>query len=74
MGYPDPLTGLVILPVQMYQSYCTTVGLGGGGVGFSKIIKFYVKSFCLIGKVLSGELSCMWTGLYKLHIFPLLQY
>ena len=53
MGYPVPLTGLVILPVQMYKSYCTTVGLGGGGVGFSKIIKFYIKSFCLIGKVLS---------------------
>ena len=52
----------------MYRkSYCTTpgvgVGVGGGGsrsgVGMDKMLKF----FKVMGKALSGELSCTGTGL-----------
>ena len=40
------------------KSCCTTVGVGvGGGVGVSKMLKFYVKVFYVMGKALSGELS-----------------
>ena len=36
-------------------------------MGVSKMLKFYVKVFYVMGKALSGELSCMWTaGLEKL--------
>ena len=35
------------------KSYCTTPA-----VGVSKMLKFYVKVFCVMGKALSGELSC----------------
>ena len=43
------------------KTYCTTPGVGvgvgiGGGVGVSK--KFNVKVFYVMGKALSGELSC----------------
>ena len=45
------------------KGYCTTPGVGvsigggiGGGVGVSK--KFNVKVFYVMGKVLSGKLSC----------------
>ena len=43
------------------KSYCTTPGVGvgvgvGGGVGVSK--KFHVKVFYVLGRALSGELSC----------------
>ena len=41
------------------KSYCTNPGVGVGvgvGVGMSK--KFNVKVFYVIGKALSGELSC----------------
>ena len=40
------------------KSYCTTPGsgVGGGGGGISK--KFNVKVFYVMGKALSGELSC----------------
>ena len=39
------------------KSYCTTPGVGVGiGVGVSK--KFKVKVFYVMGKALSGELSC----------------
>ena len=34
---------------------------GGGGV--DKMLKFYFKGLKVIGKALSGELSCMRTGL-----------
>ena len=47
------------------KSYCTTlgicvcigvgVGVGGGG---GKMLKFNVKVFYVMGKALSGELSC----------------
>ena len=49
------------------KSYCTTVGVGVGvgvgvvvavGVGISKMLKFYVKVFYVMGKALSGKLSC----------------
>ena len=46
------------------KSYCTIPGVGIGSlVCMDKMLKFYVKSFYLMGKVLSGELSCIWTGL-----------
>ena len=46
----------------------TTHNLGGGagvrvGVGISKMLKFYVGFFYVMGKAMSGELSCMGTGL-----------
>ena len=46
------------------KSYYTTPGVGvgvgvgiGGSGGISKMLKFYVKVFYVMGKVLSGELS-----------------
>ena len=56
------------LPVQMYKKCCCissgiSIGSGvRGGVGVSKMLKFYLK-FYVMGKVPSGELSCTWTGL-----------
>ena len=49
----------------MYKkSYCTTPGVGvGGGSDVSKILKFYIKVFNVVGKALSGELSCTRTSL-----------
>ena len=38
------------------KSCCTTPGIGVVGIGFSK--KFNVKVFYVMGKALSGELSC----------------
>ena len=39
------------------KSYCTTPGVGVGvGGGVSK--KFNIKVFYVMGKALSGELSC----------------
>ena len=48
-------------PVRMYwKSYCTTpgagIGVGVSGGGMDKMLKFYVKSFYVMGKALSGEL------------------
>ena len=41
------------------KSYCTTPWHGvGGGVGVSKMLKFLRWSFYMMGKALSGELSC----------------
>ena len=41
------------------KSCCTTPGISvGGGVGVSKMLKFFVKIFYVMGKGLSGELSC----------------
>ena len=43
------------------KSYYTTPGVGvgvGGGGGVSKMLKFIRESFYLMGKALSGELSC----------------
>ena len=66
-------TTRVILHVWSYEfwlawtksrkSYCTTTGVGvgvgiGGVVGVSKMLKFYVKVFYMMGKALSSELSC----------------
>ena len=54
-------------PVQMYcNSYCTTpsIGIGGGSsISSSKMLKFYVTVFYMVGKALSGELSCTQTYL-----------
>ena len=51
-------------PLQIYRKrYCTTSsGIDGSRV-ISKMFKFYVEGFYLICKALSGELSCLWTGL-----------
>ena len=54
------------LLVQMYRkSCCTTPGIsiGAGSIGMDRMLKFYVKVFIVMGKALSGELSCMQTGL-----------
>ena len=42
------------------KSYCTTPGVGvGGAVGVTKLFKFSRYSFFYVmGKALSGELSC----------------
>ena len=55
----------------MYRkSYFTTSGVGVGvGVGVSKMIKFLRQSFYVIGKALTGELSCPVTVLVN-HDFP----
>ena len=48
------------------KNYCTTPGVSdrvGGSVGVSKMLKFYVKVFYVMGKAQSGELSCTGTGL-----------
>ena len=39
-------------------------GVGHGSVGMDKMLKFYIKVFYfyVLGKGLSGELSCTWTG------------
>ena len=51
------------------KSYRTTTGIWGrvsvGGGGASKMLKF-VKVLYLMGKVLSGELSCTQTGLVRI--------
>ena len=39
------------------KSCCTTLGVGVG-VGVSKMLTFYVQVFYVMGKALSGELSC----------------
>ena len=53
--------------IILRKSYCTSpgisvdVGIGigvGGGIGISKMLKFYVKVFYVMGKALSGKLSC----------------
>ena len=43
---------------EVQEEYCATpsVGIGVGGGGVSK--KFNIKVFYVMGKVLSGELSC----------------
>ena len=41
------------------KSYCTTPGVGiGVGIGIGVSKKFNVKVFYVMGKGLSGELSC----------------
>ena len=55
------------------SSYCTTLALvfavtgGGGGEGagrkLAKCVEVYVKVFYVVGKALSGELSCTRKGL-----------
>ena len=47
------------------KCFCSTPGVGvdtggsfGDGGSVSKMLKFYVKVFYVMGKVLSGELSC----------------
>ena len=42
------------------KSYCTD---GSGGVDVSKMLKFYMKAFFMMGKVLTGEPSCNWADL-----------
>ena len=57
---------LFSLHVLMYRkSYCTIPGVntGGGGVGVSIMLKFYVKVLYVMGKELSGVLFCTQTGL-----------
>ena len=53
--------------MNVQKNYCTTpgvsVGIGGSGGDVDKMFKFNVKVFYVIGKALSGELSCMRTGL-----------
>ena len=51
-SYPVPVTGLVSLPVRMYRkSYHTTPGIGiGSSVKISKMQKFYMKVFYVMGK------------------------
>ena len=49
--------------MNVQKSYCTTpcFGVGGGGDGVDKMLKFYVEVFLCDG--LLGELSCTQTGL-----------
>ena len=59
-------------PAGMYRKSCCItpfVGDGGGGSGVDKMLKFYIKVFKVMGKVLSGELSCMRTGLFCFSVW-----
>ena len=56
------MTGLVSLPVQMYRELLLSPWHWRGH-GYDT---FMTKLFYVIGKALSGELSCMWTG----HVIP----
>ena len=54
---------LARLDAKSRKSYCTTPGVGigvgiGGSVGVSQLLKFYVTVFYVMGKALSGKLSC----------------
>ena len=54
------------------KSYCTTPGIGvGSGLGISK--KFNVKVVYVMGKALSGELSCPWDRSCCDFLFALLE-
>ena len=53
------------------ESYCTTIDVGVDCDSISKMLKFSCLSFYVMGKELTGELSCMWTGLV---LVILLQY
>lgn len=44
---------------SLYKSYCTTPSVDAG---VSKMLKFLC--FYVMGKALTGELFCTWTGLF----------
>ena len=50
------------------ESYCSHFDVG---VGWHHILNIYIQVFYVMGKALSGELSCMGTGLV-LHPFLVL--
>ena len=55
-----PLLPLLSSPLRMYRkSYCITPGVGSGG-GVDKMLKVLRENIYVMGKVLSGELSCTW--------------
>ena len=56
--------------MNVQNCYCTapSISVGGGGGGMDKMFKFCVEVFYVMGKVLSGELSCMRTGLVILSV------
>ena len=48
----------------MYKKrYCTVVDIGVGVCRISKMLKFFRLSIYVMGKVLTGEVFCMQTGL-----------
>ena len=51
----------------MFTIFCKrrspSLGISGGG-GFSKMLKFLYLNFYVMGKVMSGKLFYMWTGLF----------
>ena len=49
--------------MNVRKSYCTTPSIGISSGGSISIIKFYAKDLYVIGKVLSGKLSCTVTSL-----------
>ena len=49
--------------LQQKYYYCTTPGVGGGSVAWTKYLSFTFKFFKVMGKALLGKLSCMRTGL-----------
>ena len=53
------MSSFLLVWTKSRKSYCTIPGVGvgvGGGFGISK--KFNVKVFYVMGKALSGKLSC----------------
>ena len=48
--------------MKFRESYGTAPGVDVG-VGISKMLKFYVKVFYVMGKALTGKLSCLVTAL-----------
>ena len=60
MGYVWPFISFYLLLARLYEStgsFCCYFD-----VGISITIKFYFKVFYVMGKALSGEVPCTWTG------------
>ena len=64
------------LPVQMSRKrYCTTLAsplMAARVVELAKCFRFFIKVFYVMGRRLSGKLSCLWTGLVILDLEALL--
>ena len=56
-----PGRDIVLPPASALVLACVGVGVGVsvGGGGVSKMLKFYIKVFYVMGKALSDELSCL---------------
>ena len=54
----------------MYKSAIVLpLALGQAALGLAKCSSFCIEVFYVMGKVLVGELSCMWTGLVAQQLY-----